>query len=230
MAQIPRACEAKGAGGLLRLSLIFAALLFARPGRSQKTATTTTMVMAATPGIPSSVPQYVDDETFTSAILNSTNFYRGEHNATAVAWNATLEAFATSYLGGDAVGADCAFAHSGGPYGENLALGYPDATAAVEAWGDERARYDFGNPGFGEATGHFTQLVWKSTTDVGCGRRLCAGGRGWYLVCEYWPRGNVIGAFGDQVGKAENAAAAILRVRSGWLGFVTVGVFLWMFS
>ncbi|KAI0466671.1 CAP domain-containing protein [Xylaria cf. heliscus] len=221
MAQTPKSPEAKGVKTLVQLSTIFAALLLAQPASSQKT----TAVVTVAPSIPSSVPQFVDDETFMSAILNSTNFYRGEHNATAVEWNETLSGFATDYLNGDAVGADCKFAHSGGPYGENLALGYPNATASVEAWGNERAKYDFDNPGFTEDTGHFTQLVWKSTTDVGCGRRLC-GERGWYLVCEYWPRGNIIGAFKDQVDR-ESAAG---RVRSGWLGFAATGVALLMFA
>lgn len=58
--------------------------------------------------------------------------------------------------------------------------------------------YNYSSPGFSEQTGHFTQLVWKATTAVGCGSRLC-GTRGWYLVCEYWPRGNVVGQFAEQV-------------------------------
>ncbi|KAI0855518.1 CAP domain-containing protein [Xylaria cubensis] len=221
MAQTPEAPKVRGAKSLLQFSMLFAALLFAQPGYSQKT----TIVVTAAPSIPSSVPQFVDEETFTSAILNNTNFYRKEHNATAVVWNDTLSSFATDYLDGDKVGADCNFAHSGGPYGENLAIGYPNATASIEAWGDEREKYNFGKPGFSEQTGHFTQLVWKNTTDVGCGRKLC-GERGWYLACEYWPRGNVVGAFKDQVDKEENAAVLI---RSEWLGLVTIGVFLCMF-
>ena len=31
----------------------------------------------------------------------------------------------------------------GGPYGENLASGYPNASASVIAWGHEREEYDF---------------------------------------------------------------------------------------
>lgn len=68
--------------------------------------------------------------------------------------------------------------------------------------------YNFQLPtGYTEATGHFTQLVWRDTTDVGCAAVDCGynadtdddgeGGRprrakGWYVVCEYSPGGNVI--------------------------------------
>lgn len=45
--------------------------------------------------------------------------------------------------------------------------------------GDEASMYDYDNPNFSEETGHFTQLVWKNTTTVGCGSRLC-GLKQWY--------------------------------------------------
>ncbi|KAK8113519.1 the plant PR-1 class pathogen related [Apiospora sp. TS-2023a] len=163
---------------------------------------------------------------FTSAILNSTNTYRDQHNASHLVWNRTLEAFANRprvtvrlfRLGPRDQGGKCDFKHSGGPYGENLALGCSNATSCVEAWGNERRDYDFGKGDFGESTGHFTQLVWKDTTSVGCGARMCGGdgqggedgsARGWYLVCEYWPRGNVIGKFTDEVQAQEGAGASI---------------------
>ncbi|KAK3333043.1 CAP domain-containing protein [Cercophora scortea] len=133
-------------------------------------------------------PQFVSDTDFTAAILNSTNLFRHQHNASAVNYNATLDQFATAYLDANA---DCTFAHSGGPYGENIALGCSDVQGCVDAWGNERAKYDFDHPDFGQETGHFTQLVWKNTTAVGCGRKLC-GDKGWFLVCEYFPRGNVL--------------------------------------
>jgi hypothetical protein len=61
-----------------------------------------------------------------------------------------------------------------GPYGENLAFGFSNASSAIEAWGDEREYYNFDKPtGFSEKTGHFTQLVWKSTTEVGCAAIDC---------------------------------------------------------
>lgn len=168
-------------------------------------------VVTVAPPIPSDVPEWKKDDLFTSAILNSTNVYRSEHNASDVTWNETLADFASDYL--DDV-EDCAFEHSGGPYGENLAIGYPNATASVEGWGEERDKYKFGNPGFTHDTGHFTQLVWKNTTDVGCDRKLC-GEKGWYLVCEYWPRGNVMDQFKEEVDKQSRGAVS----RPGlWVG------------
>ncbi len=79
-------------------------------------------------------------------------------------------------------------------------------TAAVDGWGDERTKFNFGNGGFGEGTGHFTQLVWKGTTTVGCARVDCAGSaggnvQGWFVVCEYYPPGNVGGQYREQVGR-----------------------------
>ena len=78
----------------------------------------------------------------------------------------------------------------GGPYGENLAEGYGNATATVEAWGDEGSQYDFSSGDFTEESGHFTELVWKSVTATGCGRKFCngeGGVPGWY-VGSLWRR------------------------------------------
>ncbi|KAI5923959.1 SCP-like extracellular protein [Camillea tinctor] len=183
-------------------------------------ASSQTVTITVGPVVPTSAPEFVDESTFTSAILNSTNVYRASHNASDVRWNVTLEQYATDYLDGN----DCVFHHSGGPYGENLALGCSDATSCVDAWGDEGADYDFRHPDFTESTGHFSQLVWRNTTDVGCGRRLC-GDSGWYLACEYWPRGNIIGAFEDMVGRPVNKGVGRKEARMGWVGVVMVMAF-----
>lgn len=70
-------------------------------------------------------------------ILNVTNLYRQQHNASQLSWNESLAEYAKDWS------EDCKFEHSGGPLGENLASGYPNVTASVEAWGNERKDYDF---------------------------------------------------------------------------------------
>ena len=71
----------------------------------------------------------------------------------------------------------------GGPTGENLAAGYANATASVDAWGLERTDYNFKKPtGFSEKTGHFTQLVWGNTTSVGCAVESCQGENGMFTL------------------------------------------------
>ncbi|ROT39030.1 PR-1-like protein [Sodiomyces alkalinus F11] len=157
-----------------------------------------------------SSPEWTLNDSFVSAILSTHNTYREEHDAGKLRWNGTLAAYSEDYLAsnGDEPGVCPAWEHSDTPYGENLAIGHCSATAAVEAWGDERDIYDFDDQGFSKGTGHFTQLIWQDTTDVGCARKWCDGiphpdsdvtlSR-WYLVCEYWPPGNVMGQFEDQV-------------------------------
>lgn len=81
--------------------------------------------------------EYANDDTFQKAVLDVTNLYRRQHNASSLAWNETLADFAKDWS------EDCKFKHSGGPSGENLASGYPNVTASIEAWGNERDDYDF---------------------------------------------------------------------------------------
>ncbi|KAL4748867.1 CAP domain-containing protein [Aspergillus terricola var. indicus] len=164
-----------------------------------ETATATaTAITTTTPEVPQD-HSYTSPSQFRSSILRTTNAYRNAHNASNLSWNQTLAEYAKDWAKG------CKWEHSSGPYGENLAYGYRNASSAVTAWGDEAALYDFSKPmGFTEETGHFTQLVWKSTREVGCAAVDCGltdlddeereRAQGWYVVCEYMPAGNVVGA------------------------------------
>jgi recyclin-1 len=179
------------------LALLPATVLSQTTATVEVVATTIThYYTAAAPTTPLS-PQYTTPVDFRTSILNSTNFYRYEHSASYIYWNETLAEYAQTYS------EKCVWEHSHGAYGENLARGYPNVTSAVEAWGDERAEYDFNasDPtGFTEQTGHFTQLVWKSTYSTGCGWTNCNGTNGLggvFLVCEYWPPGNIVGDDND---------------------------------
>jgi uncharacterized protein YkwD len=87
----------------------------------------------------------------------------------------------------------CGLAHSDTRDGENLAAGKDmDAEHAVRMWAGEIDRYNY-SPiyEFEPRSGHYSQLVWRKTTNIGCGRASC--GRNAVVVCRYSPAGNHIG-------------------------------------
>lgn len=78
--------------------------------------------------------------------------------------------------------------------------------------------------------------MWKGTSAIGCGRTECNGGSeggkgdapGWFVVCEYWPGGNVVGRFRENVERGVEGGA--VRVRGGgwwWVGVGVVGLLVW---
>ncbi|KAI5865778.1 CAP domain-containing protein [Durotheca rogersii] len=177
------------------------------------TATTThTATVTVPPPLRSAEPSFADPDLLAAVILARSNAVRAYHGAAALRWNATLAAFSLAHVwSSSATDADsCAMARAEGPpYGEILALGCGGAAACVALWAAEAARYDYAAPGSAPAdTGHFSQLVWAASTDVGCAARLCPRQRAWYLACHYWPPGNVLGAFAEQVGTPLLAVAA----------------------
>lgn len=99
----------------------------------------------------------------------------------------------------------CRMQHSGAPMvGENLfwAGAWSNGPAqivlarhVVDAWGAEVADYDHQNNRCapGKECGHYTQVVWKGSTHVGCGMALCDKPRDQVWVCQYTPAGNMIG-------------------------------------
>lgn len=85
-------------------------------------------------------------------ILDAHNAYRAKHSAPPLKWSSTLANYAQNWSD------NCQFKHSGGKYGENLAMGYADWKSAIAGWYDEVSQYNYNNPGFSGATGHFTQV------------------------------------------------------------------------
>ena len=49
------------------------------------------------------------------------------------------------------------------------------------------------------ATGHFTAVVWKATTKVGCAVAVTADGNRIFVVAKYEQPGNYLGQFEDNV-------------------------------
>jgi uncharacterized protein YkwD len=131
-------------------------------------------------------------------VLEEHNRLRAKHCAPELAWSADVAKVAQKWA--DKLASRCGLQHSGGKYGENLAAGTAeimDPKHTVEMWYSEVEKYDFKKGGFSMDTGHFTQLVWKGTTKLGCGVAECKGLRIW--VCNYDPPGNVQGEYKTNV-------------------------------
>ncbi len=104
----------------------------------------------------------------------------------------------------------CRMQHSKpeGDYGENLfwasarksSDGSKDLQTVspekvVNSWASEKADFDYANNRckLGKICGHYTQVVWRSTTTIGCGLAVCEDSKEQVWVCQYQPAGNWIG-------------------------------------
>lgn len=135
-------------------------------------------------------------------ILEAHNRYRRRHCAPPLSWSETLEEIAGEWAN-TLQERDCRLQHSPHRHGENLAIGSAgtlDAERVVELWYKERELYDFEDPGFTMETGHFTQLVWASSRNLGCAKTRCPGVDLW--ICNYTPGGNTLNHFEANVRRA----------------------------
>lgn len=144
----------------------------------------------------------LDLETLRNNMLSRHNTYRKKHQVGNLVRNSEVEKIAQAYS--EKLAASGQFQHSGNsfngnPLGENLYKNYGssvDGTSPVDMWYDEVKLYDFNNQGFSMNTGHFTQVVWKGSKNLGCG---FACGSGCVVTCNYYPAGNYLGQFESNV-------------------------------
>lgn len=121
-----------------------------------------------------------------------------------VQWSAEVEAVAQQWAN------HCVYEHDAarGNLGENIAASSPGFWTTIAgpagAWAGEAADYDYASnscaTGPGKQCGHYTQMVWRESTLIGCAYARCTenspfpGYSTWdFWVCDYSPPGNWLG-------------------------------------
>ncbi|KAL1679279.1 fruiting body protein SC7 [Schizophyllum commune] len=157
-----------------------------------------TVVLLTTAIAASASPAPVDvDSRSADALVNRASLPQSEIDQWLKAHNdeSTLSDKAADWA------SQCIWEHSNS--GQNLAAWFStqankpmNIPQGVGGWNDEEPNY---NATTYSGAGHWTQVVWKSTTSVGCAAYSCPPGRKptdpwktlWYYVCNYYRPGNV---------------------------------------
>uniref|UniRef100_A0A3P9J3N0 SCP domain-containing protein n=1 Tax=Oryzias latipes TaxID=8090 RepID=A0A3P9J3N0_ORYLA len=116
--------------------------------------------------------------------LETHNAYRALHGAPPLTYNSKMCSEAQKWAD------EClrihTLGHSETKDGENVF--FKSGKDAVDAWYSEIKDYNFKKPGFKSGTGHFTQVVWKESKELGLG--MATDGRMAFVVGQYRPPGN----------------------------------------
>ena len=131
--------------------------------------------------------------------LDLHNKVRADVGTPPLEWSAELSSFAQAWANHLAA-TNCSFEHRpdqgewSTSYGENIFMGNGvvyTAKDASDSWYSEIKDYTPGNADFSN-TGHYTQMVWRTTTKVGMGVSTCSDGS-YIIVANYDPAGNMAG-------------------------------------
>ncbi|XP_004687075.1 PREDICTED: peptidase inhibitor R3HDML [Condylura cristata] len=156
------------------------------------------------------------------ALLDHHNYIRASvyppaANMEYMVWDEQLARSAEAWA------SQCIWAH--GPpqlmryVGQNLSMHsgrYRSVVDLVKSWSEERRHYSFPAPGDchrhccrGSVCSHYTQMVWASSSRLGCAIHTCSSINVWgstwhqaaYLVCNYAIKGNWIGEAPYKMGR-----------------------------
>lgn len=129
-------------------------------------------------------------DTFGKEALDAHNNFRKAHQAPPLTWSSALARDAEAWA--KQIAREGRLRHDDTKYGENLFMVFGreiDGSDAVNSWYSEVKDYNFSKPGFQQNTGHFTQVVWKESRELGIGRAKSADGK-MFVVGRYNPAGN----------------------------------------
>lgn len=181
------------------------------------------------------LPLHADEEPADFAgMLDAHNSARAAAGVAPLAWSGALAAEAQQWAN-RLVSENCALRYDPDPqrrettgqnlfraYGGSPYQGYKRSPAdAAARWLREREQYDHGSHrckvSLGSQCGAYLQMIWETTTALGCSRARCEQAEVW--VCHYAPRGGQEGLrpYGNPP-QASPVVEATLGQQCGWQG------------
>lgn len=154
------------------------------------------------------IPNQRNDQPFTDEVIRCHNDYRQKHGAQPLRHSPELSTQAQRWA--EVLAQTNTFKHSsasirGESLGENIAMKWssrPQDTYSgqevTDQWYSEIKLYRFGGEPRNLSAGHFTQVVWKGSREIGVGKARSKDGK-ILVVANYRPAGNVIGRFSENV-------------------------------
>ncbi|XP_043261718.1 uncharacterized protein LOC122402746 isoform X2 [Colletes gigas] len=141
---------------------------------------------------------------FINVCLETHNFYRSRHGVPPLRLSKQL--CKTSQDWANILATRGRLEHRANiDYGENLYCMWSSnpktivsGDEPVNEWYAEEAQHQYGKEPTTLKTGHFTQVVWKDSTELGVGMARNRNGEV-YVVCNYNPAGNFLGSFTENV-------------------------------
>uniref|UniRef100_A0A914MSW9 SCP domain-containing protein n=1 Tax=Meloidogyne incognita TaxID=6306 RepID=A0A914MSW9_MELIC len=118
-----------------------------------------------------SVSNIDEDTIFAEHFLNRHNELRKLHGAQELVLSSELITMACKWANKLSEKGHVAFAEISG-VGENITVFPEDISAKeiVDYWYDENRKYEYETPGWQAGANYFTQIVWKSTKEIGVSR------------------------------------------------------------
>lgn len=159
---------------------------------------------------------------FENEALQVHNEYRREHGVPPLVLNKDITKISQKWAEELAKNDEMSYS-SNQTYGESVYCGWTadpntkiKARDCVDKWYSEINDFSFGREPEQLKCGHFTQLVWRSTKEIGVGSARSKSGK-LYVVANYFPPGNYSGKFSDNVtppGAMQFAAGSYSSSRS----------------
>ncbi|ROT71157.1 Golgi-associated plant pathogenesis-related protein 1 [Penaeus vannamei] len=145
-----------------------------------------------------------EEDDFVADCLKAHNDYRKKHGVPLLKISKDLNKVAKDWA--DTIARKDVMQHRpNNQYGENIYCAWSSNPAhkikgseAVDSWYSEIKDFRFGREPADLRAGHFTQVVWRDSKELGVGTARSRGGK-IYVVANYNPPGNMVGSFSTKV-------------------------------